>query len=195
VRPVGGDVEIPYDARIITASNRDLEDEVTAKRFREDLFYRINVLRIDVPSLRVRGNDILFLAQSFVKQFAQQTNKSVLGVSPPVAEKLMSYSWPGNVRELQNCIERAVAFTRFGELTVDDLPEKIRNYKSTDVTVPGVGQEEVLTMDEVERRYITRVLKQLDGNKTMAADMLGLDRRTLYRKLERWGSHVPDSAD
>ena len=186
VRPVGGDQEIPYDARIITASNRDLEDEVTEHRFRQDLFYRINVLRIDVPSLRVRGNDILFLAQHFTTLFAQQTKKNVVGLSPPVAEKLMSYAWPGNVRELQNCIERAVAFTRFGELTVDDLPEKIRDYKSNDVTIPGVGPEEVLTMDEVERRYILRVLKQVDGNKTMAADLLGLDRRTLYRKLERW---------
>jgi two-component system, NtrC family, response regulator AtoC len=195
VRPVGGDQEIPYDARIITASNRELEEEVTAHRFRQDLFYRINVLRIDVPSLRVRGNDILFLAQHFVTLFAQQTKKNVVGLSSPVAEKLMSYSWPGNVRELQNCIERAVAFTRFGELTVDDLPEKIRDYKSTDVTIPGVGPEEVLTMDEVERRYITRVLKRLDGNKTMAAELLGLDRRTLYRKLERWGSHEPGGTD
>jgi two-component system response regulator HydG len=194
VRPIGGDQEIPYEARIITASNRDLETEVTERRFREDLFYRINVLRIDVPALRVRGSDVLFLAQHFVKQFSQQTSKDVVGLSPPVAEKLMAYSWPGNVRELQNCIERAVAFTRFGELTVDDLPEKIRDYRSSDVSIPGLGPHEVLTMDEVERRYITRVLKQLDGNKTMAADVLGLDRRTLYRKLERWGAaHGADS--
>jgi two-component system response regulator AtoC len=188
VRPVGGDQEIPYDARIITASNRDLETEVVERRFREDLFYRINVLRIDVPALRVRGNDVLFLAQHFVKQYSQNTTKKVVGLSLPVAEKLMAYIWPGNVRELQNCIERAVAFTRFGELTVDDLPEKIRDYRSTDLSIPGVGPQEVLTMDEVERRYITRVLKQLDGNKSTAAELLGLDRRTLYRKLERWGA-------
>jgi two-component system response regulator HydG len=188
VRPVGGDKEIPYEARVITASNRDLEAEVAERRFREDLFYRINVLRIDVPPLRVRGNDVLFLAQHFLKQFSQQTTKKVIGLSPPVAEKLMAYSWPGNVRELQNCIERAVAFARFDELTVDDLPEKIRDYRSTDLGIPGLGTDEVLTMDEVERRYITRLLKQLDGNKTMAAEILGLDRRTLYRKLERWGA-------
>ena len=193
VRPVGGDQEVPYEARIITASNRDLETAVAERRFREDLFYRINVLRIDVPSLRVRGNDVLFLAQHFLKQFSQRTNKDVVGLSPPVAEKLMAYSWPGNVRELQNCIERAVAFTRFGELTVDDLPEKIRSYRSSDVSIPGVEGLGILTMDEVERRYITRVLQQVDGNKTMAADLLGLDRRTLYRKLERWGAaHEPD---
>jgi DNA-binding NtrC family response regulator len=191
VRPVGGDVEIPYEARIVTASNRDLETEVTERRFREDLFYRINVLRIDVPSLRARGNDVLFLAQHFVKQFSQQTNKNVVGLSPPVAEKLLAYAWPGNIRELQNSMERAVAFARFGELTVDDLPEKIRDYKSTDLTIPGISPQEVMTMDEVERRYITRILQQVGGNKTTAAELLGLNRRTLYRKLELWGA-APD---
>jgi two-component system response regulator HydG len=194
VRPIGGDKEIPYEARIITASNRELETEVAERRFREDLFYRINVLRIDVPPLRVRGNDVLFLAQHFLERFSQQTAKKVVRLSPSVAEKLMAYPWPGNVRELQNCVERAVALTRFDELTVDDLPEKIRDYRSTDLGIPGLGPDEVLTMDEVERRYITRVLKQLDGNKTMAAEILGLDRRTLYRKLERWGAaHDTDS--
>jgi two-component system response regulator AtoC len=196
VRPVGGDREIPYEARIITASNRDLELEVEERRFREDLFYRINVMRIDVPPLRVRGNDVLFLAQHFLKQFSSQSNKKVIGLSTPVAEKLMGYDWPGNVRELQNCIERAVAFTRFDELTVDDLPEKIRDYKSSDLSIPGISAHEMLTMDEVERRYILRVLKHLDGNKTTAADLLGLDRRTLHRKLERWGQpRDPDETD
>ncbi len=195
VRPVGGDLEIPYEARIVTASNRELETEVAERRFREDLFYRINVLRIDVPSLRARGNDVLFLAQHFVKVYSQPANKNVEGLSPAVAEKLLSYAWPGNIRELQNCIERAVAFTRFGELTVDDLPEKIRNYKSSDLSIPGIAGTEIMTMDEVERRYITRVLKQVDGNKTTAAELLGLDRRTLYRKLERWGAPAEPDTD
>ena len=196
VRPVGGDHEIPYDARIITASNRDLETEVEERRFREDLFYRINVVRIDVPPLRLRGTDILFLAQHFVKLSSARTGKNVIGISTPVAERLLSYSWPGNIRELQNCIERAVVFTHFDEITVDDLPEKIRDYKSNDLAIPGLAAHETLTMDEVERRYILRVLNQLDGNKTMAAELLGLDRRTLYRKLERWGHSVDvDVAD
>ena len=195
VRPVGGDTEIPYEARIITASNRDLETEVAERRFREDLFYRINVLRIDVPSLRARGNDVLVLAQHFMKQFSEQTAKRVAGMTPAVAVKLVSYAWPGNVRELQNCMERAVAFARFGELTVDDLPEKIRDYRSTDLSIPGVGAQEVMTMDELERRYITRILKQVDGNKTTAAELLGLNRRTLYRKLERWGEAAEPDAD
>ena len=193
VRPVGGDKELPYETRIITASNRDLETEVTERRFRKDLFYRINVLRIDVPPLRVRGNDVLLLAQHFLKQFSQQSTKKVIGLSPAVAEKLVAYTWPGNIRELQNCIERAVAFTRFAEITVDDLPEKIRDYRSTDLGIPGVAPHEMLSMDEVERRYILRVLEQLEGNKTMAADLLGLDRRTLYRKLDRWGHEPADT--
>src|SRR5213079_2878714 len=108
--------EIPFDARLIAATNRVLEDEVYERRFREDLFYRINVVRIDVPPLRVRGSDVLFLTQHFLKQFSSKSGKKVLGLSAAVAEKLMAYGWPGNVRELQNCVERAVAFTRFEEL-------------------------------------------------------------------------------
>jgi two-component system response regulator AtoC len=112
-----------------------------------------------------------------------------------VAEKLLGYGWPGNVRELSNCIERAVAFTRFEELGVDDLPEKIRDYRGTDLSVPGVEALEVIPMEEVERRYILRVLEQLHGNKTVAAEALGLDRRTLYRKLERYGEPAEREGD
>ena len=114
VRPVGGDAEIPFDARLVTATNRDLEAEVDEKRFREDLFYRINVVRIDVPPLRARGSDVLLLAQHFLDavRAADRASASV-GISAAVAEKLTGYDWPGNVRELQNCIERAVALTRF----------------------------------------------------------------------------------
>jgi two-component system response regulator HydG len=198
VRPVGGDSEERYEARIITASNRDLEDEVHERRFREDLFYRINVVRIAVPPLRARGNDVLLLAQHFMKRYATQASKNITGISTPVAAKLLAYGWPGNVRELQNCIERAVTFARFDTLVIDDLPENIRNYRSTNLTIPGVDPREMLTMDEVERRYILRVLKQTRGSKTAAATVLGLDRRTLYRKLERWSqpdekqTHVAD---
>jgi two-component system, NtrC family, response regulator AtoC len=197
VRPVGGDKEIPYEARIITASNRDLETEVEERRFREDLYYRINVVRIDVPPLRVRGSDVLLLAQHFVQKLSEKSTKKVTGISAGVAEKLTAYSWPGNVRELQNCIERAVAFARFDELAVDDLPEKVRNHRVTDAVplalMPSAGVEEVLKLDEVERRYVLRVLKQLDGNKTLAAELLGVDRRTLYRKLDRWDGATGDA--
>ncbi len=187
VRPVGADREEPFDARILTASNRDLEGEIEARRFREDLFYRINVVRIVMPPLRARGNDVLLLAQHFLRQFSSKSGKAVVGLSPPVAERLLGYSWPGNVRELSNCIERAIAFTRFAELAVDDLPEAIRNHRGADLAVPGAEPLELISVEELERRYILRVLRQLDGNKTAAAEVLGLDRRTLYRKLERYG--------
>jgi two-component system response regulator HydG len=187
VRPVGSDREEPYDARILTASNRDLEGEVEERRFREDLFYRINVMRIVVPPLRVRGNDVLLLGQHFVKQYSVQSGKLVVGLSPAVAERLLAYDWPGNVRELSNCIERAVAYTRFEQISVDDIPEKIRSYRGGNLMVPGVGAMEMMSIEEVERRYILRVLEQLHGNKTAAAEVLGVDRRTLHRKLERYG--------
>jgi DNA-binding NtrC family response regulator len=187
VRPVGGDREEPYDARIIAATNRDLEQDVEERRFREDLYYRINVVHIPVPPLRARGNDVLVLAQQFVKHFSSQLGKRIVGISSQVGEKLLAYRWPGNVRELQNCIERAVALTRYEELTVQDLPEKIRDYRDAPLFIPGEESVELLPMEEIERRHILRVLKAVGGNKTTAAEVLGFDRRTLYRKLERYG--------
>ena len=188
VRPVGGDVEGPFDARLVAATNRDLETEVDEKRFREDLFYRINVVRINVPPLRGRGSDVLLLAQHFIERYAAQSRSKVTGMSSGAADKLLSYPWPGNVRELQNCIERAVALARFEQIGVDDLPEKIRDFKSSRIIVETEDPSELLPMDEVERRYILRVLEAVGGNKTMAAQVLGFDRRTLYRKLERCGA-------
>jgi two-component system response regulator HydG len=186
VRPVGGDTEHPYTARIVTATNRDLESEVRARRFREDLFYRINVVRLAVPPLRARGDDVLLLAQYFTSLHAARCGKSVNGLSAAVAQKLRAYDWPGNVRELQNCIERAITFARYDTLLVDDLPDHIRDHRSTDLTISGIDAVDRLTLEEVERRYILRVLKQTNGSKKRAADLLGLDRRTLYRKLLRW---------
>jgi two-component system response regulator HydG len=190
VRPVGGDSEMPFDARIVCATNRDLETEVEQKRFREDLYYRVNVVRIHVPALRSRGSDVLLLAQHFIERFALRNRTPVVGLSSAAAEKLLSYPWPGNVRELQNCIERAVALARFDKLAVDDLPEKIRDFQSTRVIVETQDPAELLKMDEVERRYILRVLEAVGGNKTLAAQVLGFDRRTLYRKLDRYGSEA-----
>jgi two-component system response regulator AtoC len=178
---VGGDQEQSFDARIIAATNRDLETEVEEKRFREDLFYRINVVRIRVPPLRARGSDILLLAQHFLQRYSQR----VVGIKSNAADKLLSYVWPGNVRELQNCVERAVALAQFDHIGIDDLPEKVREFKSSRVTVESNDPAELLPMEEVERRYILRVLEAVGGNKTLAAQVLGFDRRTLYRKLER----------
>ena len=197
VRPVGANQEIPFDARIVAATNRNLEDEVYEKRFREDLYYRINVVKIDVPPLRERGGDVLHLAQHFLKQFAARNEKSTLELSTTGAEKLMAYNWPGNVRELENCMEHAVALARFDQITVEDLPEKIRAYRAERFVVAANDPTEIVTMDELERRYILRVLALVGGNKSRAAQVLGFDRRTLYRKLERYGdtAAVTDAAE
>ena len=187
VRPVGGGGEVGFDARIIAATNRDLESLVEEGKFRDDLFYRINVVHIALPPLRSRGSDILLLAKDFIEGFAAESGKKVSGLAEPVAARLLFYHWPGNVRELRNCMERAVALARFDRITVDDLPEKIRDYKSSHIIVAGTDPAELVSMEEVERRYILRVLEAAGGNKTTAARILGLDRRTLYRKLERYG--------
>src|SRR5262249_22585988 len=159
-------------------------------RFRQDLFFRIHVVRIEVPPLRARGHDVLELAQHALTRFAagvadnKGSERAVTGISPAAAHKLMAYSWPGNVRELFNAIERAVALTQYCELTVDDLPEKVRDYQSSHVLVAGDDPVELPTMEEVERRYVLRVLDAVRGNKALAARILGFDRKTLYRKLE-----------
>jgi two-component system response regulator HydG len=186
VRPVGGGLEVPFDARILAATNRDLESEVDQKRFREDLFYRINVVAIHLPPLRERGGDVLGLAQSFLDRIAAKLGRKELAISRPVADKLLAYHWPGNVRELENCVERMASLARFEEVTIEDLPEKIRAYRSDRFMLAADHAEEVLTIEELERRYIQRVLKLVEGNKSRAAELLGVDRRTLYRKLERW---------
>jgi DNA-binding NtrC family response regulator len=194
VRPVGSNREIPFEARIITATNRVLEDEVYEKRFREDLFYRINVVKIDVPPLRERGGDVLHLARHFLKQYGERHGKGEIDLAPAAAEKLMSYAWPGNVRELENCIDGAVALARDNRIELDDLPEKVRSFRPEKFVVTANQPEEIVTIDELERRYILRVLSLVGGNKSRAAQVLGFDRRTLYRKLERYQGGAPATA-
>jgi len=192
VRPVGGDEEVAFSARVVAATNRDLEREVDRKRFREDLFYRINVVAIPVPPLRVRGGDILLLAQWFLQRTASRNHKPVSGISPPAARLLLSYDWPGNVRELENSIERAVALCRLDEITVEDLPRRIQRHGSEMAVAIG-SPRELITLDEMERRYIRYVLGLFDGNKTRAARTLGIDRRSLYRRLEAFARSAPPS--
>ena len=187
VRPVGGETEVPCDVRILAATNRDLETAVDEGRFRQDLFFRINVIQVDFPPLRARGADVLLLAQHFLQGCAARSKKQVLGLSDAVAERFLAYRWPGNVRELRNVIERAVALTRFDKLTVEDLPEKIRNYRSSQVVLGGEDPSELAPLEEVERRYILHVLQSAGDNRTLAARTLGLDRKTLYRKLRQYG--------
>ena len=194
VRPVGGDHEVSFDARILSATNRDLETAVEEGRFRQDLYFRINVIQLEVPPLRARGTDVLLLAQHFVEVYAARSGKSVVGISQPVVERLLTYAWPGNVRELRNVMERAVALTRFDKITPDDLPEKVRDYRSSQVFIGGDDLSELVSLDQVERRYILHVLESVSGNKALAARVLGLDRGTLYRKLRQYGSAGSDEA-
>jgi two-component system response regulator HydG len=184
VRPLGASQEVPFDARIVTATNRDLESQVAAKLFREDLYYRVNVVRVDVPPLRRRGNDALLLAQFFLDRGSQRSGKRVSQLGRAVAEHIMSYDWPGNVRELENCMERAVALARFDEITIDDLPAKVREHRAAETCTEGDDPTQLPSMEVVEERYIRKVLAAVGGNKTSAAKVLGFDRRTLYRKLK-----------
>jgi len=186
VRPVGAAAEVPFDARVVVATNRDLETLVEEKRFREDLFYRVNVIHVDLPPLRARGEDVLVLAQAFVRRFAERHGKRVVGLSAAAAKKLLAYSWPGNVRELQNSIERAVALAGFEEVNVDDLPPKVRDYERSDALSATADDSPLVTLEELERRYIQRVMVAVAWNKVEATRVLGIDRSTLYRKLERY---------
>lgn len=186
VRPVGAPREVPVDIRLIAATNSDIEEAAANGRFREDLFFRVNVIHIHLPPLRSRGRDILLLAQHFVERFAAHFGKPVAGIQAGAAELLLAYPWPGNVRELRNCVERAVALTTFDAISPADLPRKICEHRSEHVLLASHDPTELVTMNEVERRYIGRVLEAVGGNRTLAAKTLGFDRKTLYRKLERY---------
>ncbi|HEY5946925.1 MAG TPA: sigma 54-interacting transcriptional regulator, partial [Kofleriaceae bacterium] len=181
VRAVGSDTEVPFAARVIASTNRNLEAEVKLRRFREDLFYRINVVAIPVPPLRTRGRDVLLIAQYFLRKIAARIRKPVQGITPAAAKQLMEYDWPGNVRELENCMERAVALCRLDQITTDDLPHKLHPRSAA---MPLTLPNELITLAEMERRYVRRVVSLVGGNKTRAARMLGIDRRSVYRRLD-----------
>ena len=186
VRPIGGDSETGFDVRLVCATNRDLEAMVQAREFREDLYYRINVVQLPLPPLRVRATDVLLLAQHFIAHFARMFEREVHGLTPQAADRLLRHSWPGNVRELRNAMERAVAMCAGGDIAVEDLPERIRDYRQGPLP-PALDRELSLSIEELERRHILRVLDAKEGNKVAAAQSLGIDRKTLYRKLVRYG--------
>ncbi|MEQ1508294.1 MAG: sigma-54 dependent transcriptional regulator [Myxococcota bacterium] len=186
IRPVGSDDEVAVDVRIVAATHRDLDALVAAGAFRADLLYRLDGVRVEVPPLRDRGTDVLALAQRFVDECARRTGRPVTGIAPPTARKLLDHDWPGNVRELQHCIERAVALTAFDRLTVDDLPPRIAEARPpapAERSGHDAGDDSLLSLAEVERRHVARVLAAVDGNKARAARILGVDRKTLYRML------------
>jgi DNA-binding NtrC family response regulator len=144
------------------------------------------VVHVHVPPLRERAGDVLLLAQHFVERAAGRMRKNVRGLSSPAAQRLLAYAWPGNVRELLNCMERAVALTEFEQITVEDLPERIRRYESKPLVI-AASSDELVSLSELERRYLHKVLESVDGNKAAAARVLGVDRTTLYRMMDRFG--------
>jgi len=198
VRRVGGTTSIKVDVRIIAATNRDLEQFVKEGKFRDDLFYRLNVVRITLPSLKERQEDIPMLAHHFLQKCAAGATTAVRGFHPDTLDCLKRYRWPGNVRELENAIERAVSLSHGPLLTPDDLPAAIRqasNPPDQKPDLPETAESIYLTLEEVEKRHLMRVLKETKGNKVKAAKILGIDRRTLYRMAERFGLDLGPDAE
>ncbi len=196
IRPVGADEQVEVDVRILAATHRDLEQQVQEGQFREDLYFRLNVIELNLPPLRNRGRDVLRLAQHFVEEFADRSEQEVTGLSPEAGRALVQYDWPGNVRELRNYIERAVVLALQEQITPEDLPTKVRGagrqgvQKGAAVDMLSLqaqlGAKGMPSMEQLEARYIEFVLRQTEGNKSRAADLLGFDRTTLYRKIERY---------
>ncbi len=184
VTPVGSTTAVKFDARILAATNKNLEEEVKANRFREDLFYRLNVVELYVPSLRERIEDIPLLAKHFVSKSARNQNQSEKQISREAMAALANYAWPGNVRELENAIERAYILSG-EEIDLDSLPQKVQNSaKRSFRTRDDEGFRP--TLEEMERRYLIEVLNSVDEDKAKAANILGIDLSTLYRKLKRY---------
>jgi two-component system response regulator HydG len=177
----------PIDIRLVAATNKDLRRAVKEGRFREDLYYRLNVISVAIPPLRDRRDDIPLLAEHFLQVYRAKNGKAVVGCSRRALELLMNYSWPGNVRELENAVERAVVLTRGATLDVDDLPREVRGAGTEDsgqnLTFP-IGTP----LEEVERRAIHETLRHTKGDKRLAAQLLGIATRTIYRKLEADGT-------
>jgi DNA-binding NtrC family response regulator len=184
VTPVGASAAVKFDARIIAATNKDLEQEVKAGRFREDLFYRLNVVEIGIPPLRDRIEDIPLLAKHFVAKSARSQNAVEKHISPDAMSALASYTWPGNVRELENAIERAYILSS-ETIDLDSLPQKVRDAAARSLPVRD-GDGFRPTLEEMERRYLMEILASVGHDKAKAAHILGIDVSTLYRKLKRY---------
>ena len=188
VIPVGASEAVPIDTRLIAATNRELDEEIRAGRFRSDLFYRLNVIAIHLPPLRQRRDDIPILADHFLSRIAAQRKEPVKHVHPAALEVMQSYIWPGNVRELENAMERAAILTPGSDVTVASLPERVTEQRIE----PFVSARSAPnpTLETVERAYILWVLGNEGGNKSRTAEVLGIDPSTLYRKLGRYGLDI-----
>lgn len=177
---VGGEKSIEVDVRVVAATNRNLEDEVKAGRFREDLFYRLNVVRIEMPALRERMDDIPLLMHSFLREFNIENKKNIKGFDKASKAAMIKYNWPGNIRELKNAVESAVVMCTGDEIKIEDLPRALRSQGEEKVITIPIG----ITMDEAEKIIIQENLAANKGNKSRTADILGIGRKTLHRKLE-----------
>ncbi|MEE9257658.1 MAG: sigma-54 dependent transcriptional regulator, partial [bacterium] len=184
IRRIGGRENIPIDVRVIAATNRDLEEMVKEGTFREDLFYRLNVIPLRLPELRERSEDILPLAEHFIEKFCDRNGVGRKKLSKSALQRLTEYSWPGNVRELENLMERAVALCEGDVIDSGDIPSGVGRNGSGD-PASLIGGD--MSLDEIERRHIESVLDRTGGHQIQASRILGIDRRTLYRKLIKYG--------
>ncbi|MFL5556518.1 MAG: sigma-54-dependent transcriptional regulator [Gemmatimonadaceae bacterium] len=185
VIPVGATEARPVDARVIAATNRDLEEEIKAGNFRNDLFYRLNVISIVLPPLRERPGDIALLSQAFLERTAAERGESVRTLSPEAVDAMERYTWPGNVRELENALERAAILAKGDTIPLSALPERVVEPKSDPLVSDAVQANP--TLETIERAYIMWVLENEGGSKQRTAEVLGIDASTLYRKLSRYG--------
>ena len=179
---VGGEKTIKTDVRVIAATNRNLEEEIKKGTFREDLYYRLNVVSLNVPPLRERKEDIFLLATSFLKQFCSENNKKIEGFSNEASTAISAYDWPGNIRELRNCVESAVVMCRTEQIELTDLPPAVSRAKGGNSIEIELGT----TMDEAEKKIILSTVAYCKGNKSRAADVLGLGRKTIIRKMQEY---------
>jgi len=185
---VGGEEVINVDVRVIAATNKDLIQEIETGRFREDLYYRLNVINLSVPPLRDRKEDIPLLAQHFLTVFAEKNQKQIKGLTPQAMDRLLKYQWPGNVRELMNAVERAIVLSRSEYLDEQDMQVVTEGELSRrDEVPPGHGGPANMPLDEVEKATILNMLESTRGNKSEAARRLGITRKTLHKKLKKYG--------
>ena len=180
---VGGEQTISVDVRIIAATNRNLEEEVKAGRFREDLYYRLNVIHIEVPPLRDRKDDIPLLISNFLEEFNAENGKHIKSVDSRAKAAMFKYSWPGNIRELRNCMESAVVMCGGDEITLEDLPPTVRESGASDAVSVPLG----ISLDEAEKIIIQENLAANRNNRSRTAEILGIGRKTLQRRLSEWG--------
>lgn len=178
---IGGNNTIKVDVRILAATNKNLLEEIKRGRFREDLYYRLNVVEIHIPPLRERMEDVAEIVEAFVAEFALKYNKPDLKVSRQALQTLLNYAWPGNVRELRNVIERAVVLSKSSAIESEDFPEKIRQPSATGSE--NLEEDRIYTLAEMERMYVRKVLEYAGGNKLKAARLLNIDPKTLRTKL------------